>query len=109
MRPLGRVILVTAIFCLSHNTEETKMADPNLQDMQQMISAAFSTAARELENFQKKAKESTGSSGGVSQLNSMLSTMSKNLVGPVGVAANLEDSRRLIPDPIVGYPTAGTE
>lgn len=57
------------------------------EQMRQTIGAAIEQIGRDLKNFHDKAKEAAGSSGGFAQLNTLLGGMTKNLVGPLGMAA----------------------
>lgn len=64
-------------------------SDTDLQNMSAMFSAALQQFGRDLEGFNRKAKEAAGSEGGMSKLSEMFVSMGKHLVGPVGLAAGI--------------------
>jgi hypothetical protein len=65
------------------------MSDADLENMRAYVQGALRAMTASLEDFQRKAKESVGPSGGFKQLDTMLGGMAKTLVGPVGVVAGL--------------------
>jgi hypothetical protein len=73
-------------------------SDADLQAMQTMITAALQTAGRELTKFNDRAKEATGTSGGLKQMDSALLGIAKNLSGPIGIAALFVGAGKAVAD-----------
>lgn len=59
----------------------------DLEAIRQQVGAAFQQIGRDLEAVNKKAKDATGSGGGFSSLNIAITNMTKNMLGPLGLAA----------------------
>lgn len=55
--------------------------------LRQMVGAALQQMGRDLEGFHKKAQEASSSTGGFKKLDAIFGSMSKSLLGPIGLAA----------------------
>src|SRR4051812_26498206 len=58
-----------------------------LNEFTTAFTAAFRKAALETENFDKKAKEAAGSSGGFKNLETVFGGLKEKMLGPLGLAA----------------------
>lgn len=63
--------------------------DSDLEAMRTMVQSAVQAMGQALDDFNRKAKESAGHDGGLARLNTIVGSMTKNLVGPVGLAAGI--------------------
>jgi murein DD-endopeptidase MepM/ murein hydrolase activator NlpD len=63
--------------------------DAELEAMRAMVTATVQSFGKQMEEFNKKAREAASSSGGLAQMNAMIGGMSRALVGPLGIATAL--------------------